>query len=203
VDLVVDLVALGAATLGESGARALRPGLDPVWPGARVAGPALTVRCASGDNLEIHHAVATASAGGVLVVAVEGEPERGWWGEVLTVAAMTRGVAGLVIDACVRDTAAIGLRRFPVWSAGRALPGAAKTARGETGGPIEIRGGSVARGDWVVADEDGIVVIDGPRLDAVHDAGRQRAEREAHMFEELLQGRTTVELLGLGEVDRS
>jgi len=56
----------------------------------------------------------------------------------------------------------------------------------------------VAPGDWVVADEDGIVVIDGYRLDAVRDAGRGRAEREARMFEELGQGRTTIELLGLG-----
>ena len=133
MSLVADLVALGSATLGESGARPLRPGLSPVWPGARTAGPARPVRCAVGDNLEIHHAVAAAATGDVLVAVVDGEPEHGWWGEVLTVAAMARGVAGLVIDACVRDSAAIAARRFPVWSTGLALPGARKVTRGQTG----------------------------------------------------------------------
>jgi 4-hydroxy-4-methyl-2-oxoglutarate aldolase len=198
VSLVADLVALGSATLGESGARPLRPGLSPVWPGARTAGPARPVRCAVGDNLEIHHAVAAAATGDVLVAVVDGEPEHGWWGEVLTVAAMARGVAGLVIDACVRDSAAIATRRFPVWSAGLALPGARKVTRGQLDAPIAVRGASVSPGDWVAADEDGIVVIDGDRLDAVRDAGQGRAAREAQMFEDLAQGRTTIELLGLG-----
>jgi 4-hydroxy-4-methyl-2-oxoglutarate aldolase len=197
--MVTDLLALGSATLGESGARAFGAGLAPVWPGARVAGPARPVRCAIGDNLEVHLAVAAAGSGEVLVVAVDGEPERGWWGEVLTVAAMSRGVAGLVIDACVRDTAAIAARRFPVWSAGIALPGAVKVTRGTSGAPIEIRGATVAPGDWVLADEDGIVAIAADRLADVRTAGRDRADREAQMFEELLRGRTTVELLGLGE----
>ena len=198
MSLVADLVALGSATLGESGARPLPPGLSPVWPGARTAGPVRPVRCAVGDNLEIHHAVAAAATGEVLVSVVDGEPEHGWWGEVLTVAAMARGVAGLVIDACVRDSAAIAARGFPVWSSGLALPGARKVTRGQMGAPIGGRGTTVSPGDWVVADEDGIVVIDGDRLDAVRDAGRGRAEREARMFEELGQGRTTIELLGLG-----
>jgi 4-hydroxy-4-methyl-2-oxoglutarate aldolase len=197
MDLVAELVALGSATLGESGARPLRPGLAPVWAGARLAGPARPIRCAAGDNLEIHHAVASAGGGDVLVVAIDGDPERGWWGEVLTVAAMSRGMAGLVIDACVRDTAAIASRQFPVWSAGRALPGAVKKRRGTADAPIEIRGASVAPGDWIVADEDGVVVVDRDRLDAVRAAGRARAERESQMFEELLGGRTTIELLGL------
>ena len=199
MSLVADLVALGSATLGESGARPLRPGLSPVWPGARTAGPARPVRCAVGDNLEIHHAVAAAAAGEVLVAVVDGEPEHGWWGEVLTVAAMARGVAGLVIDACVRDSAA---HRGPRGSrSGRPAsrcPAPRKVTRGQMGAPIDVRGATVAPGDWVVADEDGIVVIDGDRLDAVRDAGRGRAEREARMFEELGQGRTTIELLGLG-----
>ncbi len=197
MSLVADLVALGSATLGESGARPLRRGLSPVWPGARTAGPARPIRCAAGDNLEIHHAVAAATAGEVLVAVVDGEPEHGWWGEVLTVAAMARGVAGLVIDACVRDSAGIAARRFPVWAAGLALPGAQKVTRGQMGAPIDVRGATVSPGDWVVADEDGIVVIDGDRLDAVREAGRGRAEREARMFEELGQGRTTIELLDL------
>ncbi len=197
MDRAAELFELGSATLGESGATPLQPGLVPVWSGARLAAPALTVRCAAGDNLAVHHAVASASPGQALVVVVDGGPEHGWWGEVLTVAAQTRGVAGLVIDACVRDTAAVERRRFPLWSAGRALPGASKVTRGVLAEPIEIRGADLSTGDWVVADGDGIVVIPAARVDEVQAAGRARADREAHLFDELLRGRTTVELLGL------
>ena len=197
MDQGAELVELGSATLGESGARAFAPGLAAVWEGARVAGPARPVRCAAGDNLEIHHAVAAASPGEVIVAVVDGGEEHGWWGEVLTVGAMARGVTGLVIDACVRDTDAIARRRFPVWSSGRALPGASKLTRGSHGTPIDIRGATVAPGDWVVADADGVVAIAAAQLDAVRAAGRARAEREEQLFAALQAGATTVELLGL------
>ena len=68
-DRAVDALALGAATLGESGARRMHPRVKPAWPGARVAGPVYTVRCSPGDNLAIHVAVAEAPAGSVLHVS--------------------------------------------------------------------------------------------------------------------------------------
>lgn len=193
----IDLIGLGTATLAESGARPLRTGLTQVWPGAVMAAPVLPVWCPSGDNLAVHLAVAESRGDVALVVAVDGTPERGWWGEVLTVAAQARGVVGLVIDACVRDTAAITARRFPVWAQGVALPGTEKVVPGRVGTPIEIRGCTAAPGDWVVADADGVVIVPGEDLDRVIVAGRHRAEREAQMFEQLSAGHTTVELLGL------
>ncbi len=198
-EMRAELVRLGSATVSESGGRALDAGLLPAWPGAVVAAPALPVWCPSADNLAIHLAVAGAPPGSALVVAVEGMPERGWWGEVLTVAAQARGIVGLVIDACVRDTAAIAERGFPVWTRGVALPGAQKVDPGRVGAPVDIRGATVELGDWVVADADGVVVITGPDLADVVAAGGERAAREARMFDELASGRTTVELLGLVE----
>jgi 4-hydroxy-4-methyl-2-oxoglutarate aldolase len=191
------LLTLGAATLAESGGRPLASGLRPVWSASVLAAPAFPVRCAAGDNLAIHHAVTRAPTGSALVVAVDGAPELGWWGEVLTIAAQARGLTGLAIDAHVRDTAAIAEHRFPVWARGVALPGAQKVASGTVGEAVTVRGALVEAGDWVVADGDGVVIVPGSALDDVLAAGRQRAAREAAMFEELRGGRTTVELLDL------
>src|SRR5215213_2118633 len=101
------LLLLGSATLGESGARPMRNRIRPAWTGAVLAAPAYPVRCTPGDNLAIHVGAARAPEGAALVVDVGDERELGYWGEVLTTAAESRGVAGLVIDGCVRDVAAL------------------------------------------------------------------------------------------------
>lgn len=104
---------LGSATLGECGARPMRSRIRPVWIAAALAARAIPVVCTPGDNLAIHVAVASARSGDALVVDVGGIPERGYWGEVLTTAAQARGVAGLVIDGGVHDTAAIKSLEIP------------------------------------------------------------------------------------------
>jgi len=192
-----DLLALGAATLGESGARRLDPRVRPAWPGAAVAGPAFPVRCTPGDNLAVHVGVTRAPAGSVLVADVGGVRELGYWGEVLTTAAEARGLVGLVIDGCVRDVDALAAHGFPVFSTGLALPGATKARPGATGVTVEVGDAVVAPGDWVVGDADGVAVVPGDALDDVVAAGRARAGKEADMFERLRAGASTVELLGL------
>jgi 4-hydroxy-4-methyl-2-oxoglutarate aldolase len=155
------------------------------------------VRCAPGDNLAIHVAVATAPAGHALVVDVGDVPDRGYWGEVLTTGAEARQLAGLVIDGGVRDVDALRGHGFPVFSATVALRGATKRERGSVGLPVEVAGTTVAPGDWVVGDVDGVVIVPGESLDDVLSAGQARADKEAGYFEALRGGTTTVELLGL------
>lgn len=198
-----ELAALGAATLGESGARPLPPRIRAAWAGATLAAPAVPVRCSPGDNLAVHVAVATAPPGHALAVHVGDAPDRGYWGEVLTTAARARRLAGLVIDGGVRDVAALAAHRFPVFSAAVALRGATKRAPGSVGRPVEVAGTVVDSGDWLVADADGVVVVPGEQLEQVLAAGRARADKEAGFFEALRGGATTVELLGLdvGAVD--
>jgi 4-hydroxy-4-methyl-2-oxoglutarate aldolase len=188
---------LGAATLGESGAIGLPPRVKAAWAGAALSAPAFPVRCAPGDNLAIHVAVATAPPGSALVVDVGAVAERGYWGEVLTTAALARGLAGLVIDGGVRDVAALERLAFPAFSSTVALRGATKRERGSAGVATVVAGVRVAPGDWVVADVDGVVIVPGDSLDAVLDAGRARSEAEDRYFAELRGGSTTVELLGL------
>jgi 4-hydroxy-4-methyl-2-oxoglutarate aldolase len=196
-DPAPDLLELGAATLGESGAQPMRARLRPVWPGARLAAPAFPVSCTPGDNLALHVGVAHAPAGSVLVVDVGTERERGYWGEVLTTAAEARSVAGLVIDGCVRDTEALAAHRFPVFSTGVALPGATKELPGRVGRSAAVGGVEVRAGDWIVGDSDGVVVVAVAALGDVLAAGRGRAEKEARFFTELRGGATTLNLLGL------
>jgi 4-hydroxy-4-methyl-2-oxoglutarate aldolase len=197
-DTAADLLALGSATLGESGARATHARLKPVWPGAQVAGPALTARCGPADNLAIHVAVAQAEVeGAVLVVDASEVPERGYWGEVLTTGAEARGIAGLVIDGGTRDTAALQAHGFPVFSALVSLPGASKVKGGTVGRPVTVGGVEITPGDWIVGDADGVVVIAAADLEAVLDAGQARAAAEQAIFAKLREGATTVDLFAL------
>jgi 4-hydroxy-4-methyl-2-oxoglutarate aldolase len=194
---VTELLALGAATVGESGGRPMRARLRAVWPGARLAAPAFPVHCSAGDNLAIHVAAARAPSGSALVVDVGDEDELGYWGEVLTTAAESRGIAGLVIDGGVRDTAALEAHGFPVFATTVALRGASKNRPGTVGASVEVGGVLVAAGDWIIGDADGVAVVAATTIDDVLRAGRARADKEEAMFAALRQGATTLELLGI------
>ena len=191
------LLALGAATLGETGGHPMHPRIRAAWPGATLAAPAYAVTLGHGDNLAIHAAVVEAPPGSALVVAAGDPPELGYWGEVLTTAAEARGLTGLVIDGGVRDVAALEAHGFPVFSALIALQGAVKVAGGEIGGTAVVGGVAVRTGDWVVGDRDGVTVVPADALEAVLAAGQARADKETAMFAKLGEGSTTVELLGL------
>jgi 4-hydroxy-4-methyl-2-oxoglutarate aldolase len=188
---------LGSATVGESGGRPADRRLRPAWPGAAIAAPAYPVGCTPGDNLALHVAVTTAPEGSALVVDVGHVADRGYWGEVLTTAAETAGLAGLVLDGGVRDVAALEAHRFSVFSAAIALSGATKDKPGTVGAPVRVGGVLVSPGDWVVADVDGVTFVPGEALDEVIAAGRAREAKEAGFFDALRAGSTTLELLGL------
>src|SRR4051812_42892378 len=175
----------------------MRARITPAWPGAVLAAPALPVVCTPGDNLAVHAAVADAPAGVALVVSVGDVRELGYWGEVLTTAAQARGIAGLVIDGCVRDVAELEKLAFPVFSTGRALRGATKNQPGTVGGTTTVGDVEVRDGDWVVGDRDGVTIIPGAAIADVLAASRARAEKESGFFDALRDGKTTVELLGL------
>ena len=191
------LQALGAATLGESGARHMSNRIAAVWPGARLAAPAFCVSCSPGDNLGVHVAVTKAPAGSVLVASMGGVFDRGYWGEVLTTAAESRGLVGLVIDGCVRDVDALEAHGFAVFSVGISLPGATKEQPAVVGSSASVGDVAVSTGDWIVGDRDGVVAIAATMLDEVLAAGEARAAKEAGLFTALRNGSTTVDLLGL------
>jgi 4-hydroxy-4-methyl-2-oxoglutarate aldolase len=191
------LLALGSATLGESGGQGLNSRMHAMWPGARFAGPAFAVRCPVGDNLALHAAVTQAPRGSVLAASVAGDLSRGYWGEVLATAAQAAGVAALVIDGTVRDLERLEAMEFPVFARGTSLPGANKSGPGEIGGTIALGDVTVRTGDWLVGDVDGVVTFSAEALDGIVAAAQAREDKERGMIDRLKAGATTVELLGL------
>jgi 4-hydroxy-4-methyl-2-oxoglutarate aldolase len=190
---------LGTATLFEASniaTTAVDYRIRPIWAGVSVAGPAYPVECAPGDNLGIQIALERAPHGAVLVVDAKGFV-AGYWGEVLTVYAQAVGIAGLVIDGGVRDTAALVERRFPVFSRGISVKGTIKASVPSVGNPISMTGVPVALGDLVVADDDGVVIIPAEHAQATVNNGQQRFEKEEVMMAKLATGGNTLDLMGL------
>jgi 4-hydroxy-4-methyl-2-oxoglutarate aldolase len=187
------------ATLYEAAGRRgmVDPAIRPAWAGAQLCGVAATVECPPADNLMLHHAVASAVPGVVIVASLGGYLLTGAWGEILTVAAQARSVAGLAVDGAVRDIEAIAKREFPVFSRGLAIGACTKERPGRLDVPIQFGGVTVRPGDIVVGNVDGIVIIEQEHADRVYDAAVARRDREAELMEQLRMGRTTLELLGL------
>lgn len=197
---ILDLFAQQAASTvyeaaGQSGA--LASYIRPLHPGTRLFGRALTVRCQPGDNLTLHAAVAAAQPGDVIVADAGSFTEAGHWGEVLTVAAMQRGVAGLVIDGAVRDVAAAAKRGFPVYSHGVCMKAAVKVAMGTLQERIICGGALVYPGDFVLGDDDGVVVVRPDRAEEVLTAAQAREDAETGLMERLGQGEVTLDILQL------
>lgn len=197
-EILTRLRALDAATVHEAAGRVghLAPTVRPIQQGVTLVGRAVTAEVHPGDNLALHRAVLVASPGDVLVGAARGHL-AGYWGEILAVAAQVRGIAGLVLDGGCRDTAALRARNFPVWSAGVSVHGALKNAPGTVNEDVVVAGVLVSPGDYVIADDDGVVAIPAARIAEVLDASEARVAKEARIMKQLLDGGTTIELMGL------
>ncbi|QYK42223.1 MAG: 4-carboxy-4-hydroxy-2-oxoadipate aldolase/oxaloacetate decarboxylase [Paracoccaceae bacterium] len=196
------ILALGAfqtATLHEALGRtgAMPHAIKPIYPGMRLAGPALTVSCPPGDNLTIHAAIEHARPGDVMVVDFNGELEAGPFGDILATACMARGITGLVIDGCVRDGTGLRDLGFPVFARGLNMKGTTKTAFGTLGQPIVCAGVQVAPGDIVIGDDDGVVVVPADRAAEILMAAEKRDSDEEIKRQHLREGALTVDLLGL------
>ncbi|QCP54719.1 dimethylmenaquinone methyltransferase [Trinickia violacea] len=196
--------ALGSATLYEASGLpcAVDPLVRSIWSGAFVAAPAYPLVCSPGDNLAIHIAMERVPRGSVLVVSTSNFV-AGYWGEVLTVAAEAAGVVGLVIDGGVRDVAAMTARGFPVFARGISVRGTLKASAPSVGQPMMFTGVPVAEGDLVVADDDGVIVIPAAEAERTIVSGEARAAKEAVMMEQLAQGASTLELMGLTQWRKS
>ena len=192
--------ALPTATLHEAGGKigALPSAIRPLAPDMRCGGPALTVHSPPGDNLWLHRALDIARPGDVLVAFASGAHEHGYWGEIMATMAQARRVAGLVIDACVRDGALLTSMGFPVFSRGLCIRGTGKDfgATGWINHPVWMGEVVVHAGDLIVGDGDGVVAL--PRQDAaaIVARARQREADEAAFVERLKQGASTMDLYG-------
>jgi len=187
-----------AATVYESNDQsgAMDHTIRPLAWGQHACGSALTVRCHPGDNIMLHAALAIAQPGDVIVADVGGLLDAGYWGEITTVAAQARGVAGLVIGGGVRDREAIVKHGFPVWSAAICMRATVKRASKGLNSPVTVGGVTVHAGDLVLADDDGVVVIARERLRQVLDKTLAKETTEAGVMARLKEGELTIDLLG-------
>jgi 4-hydroxy-4-methyl-2-oxoglutarate aldolase len=199
--VTVDVVDLSSATVHEAGGRtgALPSAIKPLDPATRLAAPAFPVRCPPGDNLWLHRAVYAARPGEVLVVDTGGGFEHGYWGEILTEAAIARGLAGLVIHGGVRDSRRLIEMGWPVFAERVCIRGTDKDPHGdgELGEPVTIGDVQIALGDLVVADADGVVCIPAARTDEVRALAEKRERAEADYVDRLRAGERTLEIYRL------
>jgi len=199
---IIQLRDLGSATVYEAqGAKgALDHGMKPIDPTSRLAGPALTVDVRPGDNLVLHYAVLQAQPGDVLVVDAKAFMEAGPWGDVLTVLAMKKGIAGLVVNGCVRDANTIIGLGFPVFCRGLSIKGTGKHQPGKVNVPIVIGDVVINPGDIIVGDRDGLAVVAKDEVDSTIASSISREEKEEKMRKEIEEGASTVELMNLGGI---
>jgi 4-hydroxy-4-methyl-2-oxoglutarate aldolase len=192
----------GVATVHEAQRRTglLAPVIRPIYDEARVAGSAVTVLCGAGDNLMIHAALAVVKPGDVLVVTTTSESTHGMFGELLGESCRAHGVAGLVIDAGVRDVTALTAMRFPVWSRAISAQGTSKTFPGVVNGPVLCAGLTLNPGDVVVGDADGVVIVARDMVPAVVAAADARMAKEAATRARLQAGELGLDIYGLRAV---
>ena len=169
-------------------------------PGATAAGPAFTVLCYPGSIITVHKALAEAKAGDVLVIAGDGDDRGALFGEIMATAAKALGLAAVVIDGPARDAAGIREIGLPVYA--RSVTPRVGTNRrvGKTNVPVSCGGVAVRPGDWIMADDDGAVVVPAADVETVLAAAEQADAKERKFVERIDAGELTIDILGMRDI---
>ncbi len=195
-DIVAGFSKHASATVHEAYGRkgAVDNAIKPIAPGVRICGPAFTVACAPRDNLMLHKALERAEPGDILVTTVSGFYNAGYWGGLMATSAMARGLGGLAIDGCLRDSAELIEMGFKAFCRGSCIQGTVKAVLGLVNHPVVFGGLLVNPGDLILGDDDGIVVVERESCERVLEATEKRVAAEVKKAAELSKGVTSVTL---------
>lgn len=201
MNLIQQLSKFSAATLCEAlGNKGYLPSaIKPIAANMKVCGPAYTVQTMPRDNVLLHRAYAYAQAGDVLIANCSGFYEAGYWGDLMSLGAKTKGINGLVIDACVRDADDIEAMGFPVFSRGLCIRGTSNHGDGILNEPIIIGEVLINPGDIVVGDRDGVVVVPKNKIEEAIEKAIAREAKEERTRAELRKGKVSIDIYGWRE----
>jgi regulator of RNase E activity RraA len=164
------------------------PRLRPYHGEGVLSGPAFTVKTRPGDNLMVHKALDIASPGDVVVVDAGGDLTNSIVGEIMISYAITRGLAGLVINGSVRDCDALRRLSFPVYAAGVTHRGPMKSGPGEIGKAIAFDGMVIEPGDLIIGDGDGVLCVPFDEVEEVYQAAAAKKKSEDTILADLRTG---------------
>jgi RraA family protein len=184
--------------LGKTGA--MDHEMRPHSRNARFAGPAFTVRVHPADILMVGKALSECPKGSVLVVDGHSERNTALWGGLTTEAAYRKGVAAVVIDGAIRDIADIRKSRLPVYARAVVANAGGAEYAGELQIPVQCGGVVVNPGDWLVGDDDGVVVVPRARLQEAMATAERILTAEAGIARQIRSGRDFGEILRCDEV---
>jgi 4-hydroxy-4-methyl-2-oxoglutarate aldolase len=199
---ISQLANLGVATVYEAAGRVglIDVPLIQIMPGSKVAGPARTVMCGQGDNLMVHAVLSQVQPGEVLVLTMP-EPEAiALMGDLLATQARVRQVAGVLVNAAIRDSEELRTLGLPTWTRWIRARSATKTTVGAINQPVTMGGATINPGDIIVLDADGAVVIAPEQALAVLKAAQAREQKETLLRKKLEAGALSYDLHGLRAV---
>lgn len=180
----------------------MQGGISPLTPSMKLLGQARTAECPVGDNSAIRAAIGLCEAGQVIVANAQGYESTAVFGGLMTLYAKERGVAGLVIDGAVRDSEEIIEADLPMFARATCPRGPRKSGDGFVDGTISVGGVSIASGDLIIGDADGITVVPYAQIDKCLADSLEVLRKEEAILETLKQGGSLANIYGAVEVEK-